>query len=191
MGRRDLSPEERAFHARIARNRADTQSLLVLADWLQDRDDPRADGYRVMGELGLSPYPSRRDVFHVDRKLVKVENGKSWFSLEHLDGYYDWSFSFYGNTEVTDPQSDVPVSVLRAMTGGHAPDYDLHDTYGGHPYEIRVFATYREALDGFARAWATLAPDDRAAARARIANYRENRTEEVVADTDEEEADDE
>ena len=42
----------------------DWQTLLVFADWLQEREDPRAEGYRAMGLLQLvpacwAPYESR------------------------------------------------------------------------------------------------------------------------------------
>lgn len=34
----------------------DWQTRLVFADWLQDRGDPRADGYRALGVLKLRPH---------------------------------------------------------------------------------------------------------------------------------------
>jgi uncharacterized protein (TIGR02996 family) len=37
------------FQSALDRSRTDCQTLLVFADWLQDRGDPRADGYRALG----------------------------------------------------------------------------------------------------------------------------------------------
>jgi uncharacterized protein (TIGR02996 family) len=34
------------------------QTRQVFADWLQDQGDPRADGYRLLGALGLAPFCS-------------------------------------------------------------------------------------------------------------------------------------
>jgi uncharacterized protein (TIGR02996 family) len=37
------------FQRALDANSADHQTRLVFADWLQDRDDPRAEGYRALG----------------------------------------------------------------------------------------------------------------------------------------------
>jgi uncharacterized protein (TIGR02996 family) len=39
------------FQAAIDANPEDWQTRLVFADWLQERADPRADGYRTLGVL--------------------------------------------------------------------------------------------------------------------------------------------
>jgi uncharacterized protein (TIGR02996 family) len=39
------------FQRALDEHPKDWQTRLVFADWLQDRDDPRAAGYRAMGEL--------------------------------------------------------------------------------------------------------------------------------------------
>jgi uncharacterized protein (TIGR02996 family) len=41
--------DEGPFHAAIAARPDDGINLLVFADWLDDRSDPRAGGYRAMG----------------------------------------------------------------------------------------------------------------------------------------------
>lgn len=43
------------FHAALDANPEDHQTRLVFADWLQKRDDPRAEGYRALGVLGKQP----------------------------------------------------------------------------------------------------------------------------------------
>src|SRR5829696_5751875 len=44
------------FQRAIDASPGDWQTRLVFADWLQDRDDPRADGYRAMGRQRLSTF---------------------------------------------------------------------------------------------------------------------------------------
>jgi uncharacterized protein (TIGR02996 family) len=45
------------FQAALDANPADWQTRLVFADWLQERGDPRADGYRALGQLRRMPTP--------------------------------------------------------------------------------------------------------------------------------------
>ena len=47
------------FQNTLDGNPADWQTRLVFADWLQERNDPRADGYRALGLLRLRPYIAR------------------------------------------------------------------------------------------------------------------------------------
>lgn len=48
--------DESAFLRSLSYRPKEWQRLLVFADWLQDRDDPRADGYRVLGQFHLCPW---------------------------------------------------------------------------------------------------------------------------------------
>jgi uncharacterized protein (TIGR02996 family) len=41
--------DEEAFHAALDANPNDHTTRLVFADWLQERGDPRAEGYRALG----------------------------------------------------------------------------------------------------------------------------------------------
>jgi uncharacterized protein (TIGR02996 family) len=43
------------FQRALDANPDDWQTRLVFADWLQERDDPRAEGYRAMGLWRLAP----------------------------------------------------------------------------------------------------------------------------------------
>jgi uncharacterized protein (TIGR02996 family) len=43
------------FHRALDANPSDWQTRLVFADWLQERGDPRAEGYRALGVLRLTP----------------------------------------------------------------------------------------------------------------------------------------
>jgi uncharacterized protein (TIGR02996 family) len=44
----DVTTED-DFQKQLDENPGDWQTRLVFADWLQDRDDPRAEGYRALG----------------------------------------------------------------------------------------------------------------------------------------------
>lgn len=48
---------EEDFQKRLNRSPRDWQTRRVLADWLEERGDPRAEGYRALGVLRL--YPNR------------------------------------------------------------------------------------------------------------------------------------
>lgn len=47
---------ESDFQAALDADPTDRHTRLVFADWLQDRGDPRADGYRALGLLRLRPH---------------------------------------------------------------------------------------------------------------------------------------
>jgi uncharacterized protein (TIGR02996 family) len=44
------------FQAMLDANPDDHATRLILADFLQDRGDPRAEGYRALGALRLAPW---------------------------------------------------------------------------------------------------------------------------------------
>ena len=44
------------FQAALDANPEGWQTRLVFADWLQERGDPRAEGYRALAVLGLCPF---------------------------------------------------------------------------------------------------------------------------------------
>lgn len=46
---------EEDFDTALDRNPEDWQTRLVYADWLQERGDPRAEGYRALGTLRRFP----------------------------------------------------------------------------------------------------------------------------------------
>lgn len=48
--------DEDAFQAKIDENPEDGLPRLVFADWLEERGDPRAEGYRAMVAIGWVPY---------------------------------------------------------------------------------------------------------------------------------------
>lgn len=62
---------------------ADWQTRLVFADFLQERNDPRADGYRVLGFMRRYPYRQRREdwTWHGSRTATPDEHKlpDDWF----------------------------------------------------------------------------------------------------------------
>lgn len=84
--------DEAGFNATLDANPDDWQTRLVYADWLQDRDDPRAEGYRALGVLRVvpfyyrepkepawlywnidrygTPFPPRRDANEIDSAML-------------------------------------------------------------------------------------------------------------------------
>ncbi len=49
------------FHRMLDANPEDHHTRLVFADWLQERNDPRAEGYRALGTLQKQPADLRQD----------------------------------------------------------------------------------------------------------------------------------
>jgi hypothetical protein len=66
--------EERLIKARHDPEMTKWQRRLVFADWLQDRDDPRALGFRAMGVLKRQP----------------LGHPKNWCWLGAWEGYREW-----------------------------------------------------------------------------------------------------
>ena len=55
--------EEDTFQRALDEHPSDWQTRLVFADWLQERDDPRADGYRAIAR----------------RRRYPLDSGKAWW----------------------------------------------------------------------------------------------------------------
>lgn len=71
------------FQRMLDANPDDWQTRLIFADWLQERDDPRAAGYRVLGVLRKYPfYRNRRE----ERKaIVESERCPFWENRGYLE----------------------------------------------------------------------------------------------------------
>jgi uncharacterized protein (TIGR02996 family) len=63
------------FAAALASSAEDHNMRLVFADWLQERGDPRAEGYRAMGELRVSPCHSGSGIFDDDARAKLRASG--------------------------------------------------------------------------------------------------------------------
>jgi uncharacterized protein (TIGR02996 family) len=63
------------FQSALDANPVDWQTRLVFADWLQERSDPRAEGYRALGVLRKRPF-----VCGFDNKPKRAWVGVAWFA---------------------------------------------------------------------------------------------------------------
>lgn len=87
--------DEAAFQAHLDARPDDHGTRMVFADLLQDRDDPRAEGYRALGALQLWPGKSPQFPFwwsHTDCPWVEEEqyHGRlplDWFRATRE---YEW-----------------------------------------------------------------------------------------------------
>ena len=121
------------FQAALDANPADWQTRLVFADWLQERGDPRADGYRVLGQRAVHP--------------IRIQ-------MERAEGEAEWLFIF-GND-----LNDSPLA--RQRWGGCMLPELLFKTLNKRNRHDRnpwwhYFVTRREAEDAAARGFLRLA----------------------------------
>jgi uncharacterized protein (TIGR02996 family) len=82
---------EDEFQAAMDERPTDNHLRLIFADWLQEREDPRAEGYRVLGSLRLRAdrYAPNEWTWYIAHRLTQWSgNGysllSSWFL--HLEG---------------------------------------------------------------------------------------------------------
>ena len=92
---RHAETTEDEFHKLLDQNPEDHTTRLVLADWLQEHDDPRAEGYRALGILRRRPNPmsvsgnkqhffGNKEADHFGDNLTTYEHTmlpKDWFML--------------------------------------------------------------------------------------------------------------
>jgi len=72
------------FHRHLDVNPDDHHARLVFADWLQEHDDPRAEGYRALGTLQKRPKS-------VGETHMFEDESHLWYSKEKLHGMpSDW-----------------------------------------------------------------------------------------------------
>jgi uncharacterized protein (TIGR02996 family) len=78
------------FHAALDADPHDWQTRLVFADWLQERGDPRAEGYHALGVMKLRPYSSTYSWSNERDKSWSYHGGfnllpEDWFALTTPD----------------------------------------------------------------------------------------------------------
>jgi uncharacterized protein (TIGR02996 family) len=66
---------EEDFRTALDANPDDHQPRLVVADWLQESDDKRADGYRALGQLRVSPCHFGSGIFDADARTKLRASG--------------------------------------------------------------------------------------------------------------------
>lgn len=126
------------FQTALDTNPEDWQTRLVFADWLDDHGDPRAAGYRVMGERRLVPSTAKKH--------------------KHDNPLWSWSSTETGRSHN---------STLRACWSRKLPSRPSEEVYPDLPNVFRgdritAVPSRREAEDNAARAYAELTPAQQA-----------------------------
>jgi uncharacterized protein (TIGR02996 family) len=129
--------DEEAFQTALDAHPDDHHTRLVFADWLQERGDPRAEGYRALGLLRVAPYDE--------------ESGKGWKG--------------YGRTNNADNPLAAPGG--RASGALLPPDWFALAGEGNqypnwNPHAWAYWRSRRGAEDTAALAFAKLPPNRRA-----------------------------
>jgi uncharacterized protein (TIGR02996 family) len=130
------------FQAALDANPADWQTRLVFADWLDERSDVRAEGYRALGQLRKCP--SRR-VGEKDPRLGE----KEWFI-----GSED-ALNFGPRRDERYVRAQFPPDWWSLVECGEPWGH------GAGPDAWLFFATRRETEDAAALAFAELPPERR------------------------------
>lgn len=94
---------ESDFQSRLDARPDDHTARLVFADWLQERGDPRAEGYRALGVMQRFP-----------ERVNRQRRGWVW----RLGAYCEWS-SAMGEQR---PQHTVPRDWVKALIGESGSD---------------------------------------------------------------------
>jgi uncharacterized protein (TIGR02996 family) len=131
--------EEEAFQKQLDEHPDDFQTRLVFADWLEERGDPRAQGYRALGVLQAHA-GHRRTVRPPKKRLL-------WF--------------FWNRAE----RSNIWRSTRTTLASGLPSDWFelLPAANSKHPTAWRGYTkTRREAEDAAALAFSQLLPERRA-----------------------------
>jgi uncharacterized protein (TIGR02996 family) len=134
--------DEDAFQKWLDRHPDDHTCRLVFADWLEERDDPRAEGYRALGRLRL------HSLYHACQAGLEPTNPWGCWEL--------WSDSACDDGTMS--HSLFPDDWLAMVRGGfHYLPHHEDDA----PLSVD-FLTRSEADDAIARAFAGLPAERRA-----------------------------
>lgn len=143
--------DEDAFHAAMDEDVNEFTHYLVFADWLDEHNDPRAEGYRALAEMRLRGYRASAEYsahfFYV------------WFVIERVGGQ-------------ADKPSDLPQVWYDELTGytdfgpaSFVPTRELGQLY---------YPSARASRDAAAAAWTKLSAAYKARAREVAARHAKN-----------------
>lgn len=104
---------EDAWQAALDANPYDHVCRLAFADWLEERGDPRAAGYRELGRLQMCPH--KGDWF--------FNNGEWWWRewemfCPHPSDYYEikWLLVGYGSRRAAEDAAALAYAKLQVTT---------------------------------------------------------------------------
>lgn len=87
-----MNPTEAAFQKAIDDRSGDAGTRLAFADWLEEEGDERAEGYRMLGLLEVSPDWNGADWWYYRTPGHGHCLPKVWNNVFHNDAeYYNWS----------------------------------------------------------------------------------------------------
>lgn len=85
---------EEDFQRMLDKNPEDHATRLVFADWLQDRGDPRAEGYRALGANGFHACDSLPASAHRRKQKWLPQKETCWFCGPFAESHWslprDW-----------------------------------------------------------------------------------------------------
>lgn len=120
---------EEDFQRQLDENPDDHHTRMVFADWLQERNDPRAEGYRALGQLGKRPYNIRNG----------SNDSSMWTHQENIN-----PTSRYGVTH------RLPSDWFN-LINNTSDEYDRNTTYNHWVYHSNRREAEDEAALGFSR----------------------------------------
>ncbi len=108
-----MATTEDDFHRMLDENPDDHHTRMVFADWLEERGDPRAEGYRALGKLGRVPW-------------LPEHGGKDWIYGWNYDKYWkenlhrEGTFGYTAQGKDTLPKSwnEKAREILPSVHGG-------------------------------------------------------------------------
>lgn len=128
--------DEEAFQAALDARPNDHTTRLVFADWLQDRGDERAEGYRMMAFARMVPAGPKKE---------SQKGQRIWWWLETIAGRsHNCNVKSYWHSHLTTRWVESPEG--------------CHPSWSG---ERVAYLTRREAEDNAARAWMKVSADKR------------------------------
>jgi uncharacterized protein (TIGR02996 family) len=120
------------FRRALVDNPSDWQLRLVFADWLQDRGDPRSEGYRALGTLRWTPW---------ERTPWGPTSSPTW-----------WDFD---REAALCPSRTIPMKVGQGELPGDWFEL-IRDWFRMNDSWVKEFANWAHAEDAAARAFARL-----------------------------------
>jgi uncharacterized protein (TIGR02996 family) len=139
-----MNSEEEAFQAALDANPDDHTTRRVFGDWLQERGDPRAEGYRALGVNGYRPW--------------RFTTSKRW-------GWFEVGWADVYGVPPEDGNATAVASLPHDWCGWDSPD-DGRNSRGrltdDYPLNGDSWGDRREAEDAAALAFSQLPPGRRA-----------------------------
>lgn len=147
---------EEDFHRMLDENPNDHHTRLVFADWLQDRGDPRAEGYRALGSLQHHPFYWKPPAGEEETPYPT-----SWYWGHAGNEYYNRTPGYQHGLLNHDWMHNTPGTIR---------------TEGPDDYYWRYFSSRREAEDAAALSFSKLTPEQQQEITSRAANTPQKMT---------------